>query len=92
MNDLRVMFAKLCGENYFTWKYKMEMYLRKEKVWLAISTERPTVPVPSEGVTTAMITAAETQAGVYDEKDDLARALIGLCVEGSQLAHIQETH
>lgn len=82
---MKIMFAKLDGENYFTWKYKMELYLRKEKVWAVVSADRPTVPAAGAGITDAIITAAEQDLAVYIEKDELARVLIGLCVDDNQL-------
>lgn len=88
-DSFKASFAKLNGENYFTWKYKMEMYLRKEKVWIAASTVRPMVPEVGGEVTQAHVNAATTKLNEYLEKDEMARALIGLCVEDAQLSHIR---
>lgn len=29
------------AENYFNWKFKMEMFLQREKAWTAVTTEQP---------------------------------------------------
>ena len=92
--EFKTMFVKLNSDNYFTWKYKMEMYLRKEKCWTAISSEQPTVPeLATGGSNQAAVTAARALLNTFNEKDEQARAMIGLCVEDNQLVHIrnQET-
>lgn len=97
--SLRTLFAKLNGENYFTWKYKMEMYLRKEKLWTVISDEKPVIPEQAASgaadaevtAANAAIAAARVTLNTYLEKDETARATIGLCVEDSQLVHIRNT-
>ena len=33
--------AKVNGENYFMWKFKIEMLLIKEGVWYVLSKEKP---------------------------------------------------
>lgn len=85
----KVMFVKLNGENYFTWKYKMELYLRKEKVWTAISTKKPTVQEESSTVIPAVILAQKQRLEAFLEKDEMARVTIGLFVEDNQLALIR---
>lgn len=95
--SMKIVFAKLNSANYFTWKYKMEMYLRKEKLWTYINNDPPTIPPgAAEGSTpvqmataTAAIEAARATRTTFDEKDDTARALIGLCVEDGQLVYIR---
>lgn len=85
------MLVRLNSDNYFTWKYKMEMYLRKEKCWSAVSPgERPVVPdLAAGGANQAAVTAAETALATFVEKNEQALALIGLCVEDGQLVHIR---
>lgn len=39
--DSKLTMAKLNAENYFNWKFKMEMFLRREKVWTSISEASP---------------------------------------------------
>lgn len=86
----RTAFTKLNGENYFTWKFKMEMYLRKEKLWTAITSPIPAVPAADdEGVTPQMIADAERKEAEFYEKDEAALALIALCVEDTQLVHFR---
>lgn len=85
----KVLFTKLNGENYFTWKYKMELFLRKEKVWTAISTRRPIVHEESSTVTAAIIQQQQEKLDAFLEKDEMARVTIGLFVEDNQLALIR---
>lgn len=66
---------KLNNENYFAWKYKMEMLLIKEEVWDVIKDEGPTNP---------------RTILRWQKRDDKARALIGLSVENNQLVHIRD--
>lgn len=88
--EFKTMFAKLNPDNYFTWKYKMEMYLRKEKCWSAITNDRPVVPDLAENAANrALVTAGETALATFLEKDEQAHSLIGPCVEDSQLVHIR---
>lgn len=39
--DSKVAIIKLNGDNYFHWKFKMEMFLRREKAWISITDNRP---------------------------------------------------
>lgn len=95
--SLRVKFDKLNSENYFNWKYKMEMYLRKEKLWTFISADPPAIPaVGAAGADAAWVSAANqaiatatTTLNTFREGDDSARALIGLCVDDNKLVHIR---
>lgn len=57
----------------------MELLLIKEKVWVVINSNKPTVPVVE--ATARQIEAAEK----WQKKGDLARATIGLMVEDNQL-------
>ncbi|KMQ89570.1 retrovirus-related gag-pol polyprotein [Lasius niger] len=79
----RLPFAKLNNGNFFTWKYKMELLLIKKRVWSVINSNKPSVP--ATGATAGQIEAAEK----WQEKDDLARATIGLMVEDNQLSLIR---
>lgn len=90
MAEFKAVFIKLNSDNYFMWKYKMEMYLRKEKSWTAISGQRPVVPEPTANdESRAEITAQQTALATFVERDEQALAMIGLCVEDSQLVHIR---
>lgn len=66
--------TKLNNLNYFTWKFKMQMVLIKEKVWKSISETAPTTP--------------ETEVSNWRSMDETARALIALAVEDNQLTII----
>lgn len=37
----RVFMTMLNNDNYFIWKYKMELLLMKEKLWSVLSENRP---------------------------------------------------
>lgn len=88
--DFKSVFAKLNSDNYFTWKYKMEMYLRKEKCYSAITENQPIVPaLAADGANRADVTTQQTALNTFNEKDEQARAIIGLCVEDDQLVHIR---
>lgn len=39
--DSKYTMAKLNADNYFNWKFKMEMFLRREKAWKAITEDAP---------------------------------------------------
>lgn len=62
--------SKLNDDNYFNWKFKMEMLLMKESLWDTVNSEKPEVQ--------AEITA-------WTKKDNEARAWIVLSVEDNQL-------
>lgn len=94
---MKSIFAKLNGENYFNWKFKMEMLLRREKLWKYITDNPPTIPNPApsnaNADAAAAISAARLEAttsrNAFMESSDQARALIGLCIEDGQVAHIR---
>lgn len=88
--EFKAMLTKLNSDYYFTWKYKIEVYLRKEKRWSAISSERPVVPELLEGGANQVeITARQAALVTFNEKDEQALAMIGLFVEDGQLVHIR---
>lgn len=68
--ETKTLMTKLNNNNYFTWKFKMQMILIKEKVWKTITETAPTE-------TTAL--------AKWNESDDTARALISLSVDDNQL-------
>lgn len=76
--DTKISMGKLSNENYFTWKYKMEMLLKKEGVWRVIIKEKP-APTSSNS---ALIEK-------WEENDEKAMALIGLSVQDNQLQNIR---
>lgn len=76
----RVFVTKLNNDNYFMWKYKMELLLMKEKLWSVLSEVKPEPTADNDNATA--ITDWQT-------RDDQARAWIGLSVEDHQLCHIR---
>jgi hypothetical protein len=67
-------FVKLNNSNYFNWKDRMEMLLIREKYWKYATKVKPEKDPPAD----------------WDEKDAEGRALIGLCIEDSQLVHYRQ--
>lgn len=80
--DSKLTKTKLNDENYFNWKFRMEMFLRKEGVWIAISTDKP-------AVTSTLTSSNSTAIAKWEEADEKARSWIGLSVEEGQLGHIR---
>lgn len=76
--DNKLTFEKLNNDNYFTWKYRMEMLLKKESVWKAIS----------DATSASSTTTSDPN---WIEKDKKAMALIGLSVMDNQLQHIRNS-
>lgn len=72
--DPKLSFEKLTNNNFFTWKYRMEMLLKKEGLWKVMDGIAPTE-------TAALVT--------WNEKDEKAVAIIGLSVQDNQLQHIR---
>lgn len=67
--------TKLNNNNYFVWKFKMQMILTKEKVWKTINSTPPT---------------ASLELTTWNTADETAKALIALSVEDNQLSLIME--
>uniref|UniRef100_A0A4Y0BLU3 Retrovirus-related Pol polyprotein from transposon TNT 1-94 n=1 Tax=Anopheles funestus TaxID=62324 RepID=A0A4Y0BLU3_ANOFN len=44
MESFRVAVSKLTNDNYQTWRYKIEMLLKKEELWYVISEPKPENP------------------------------------------------
>lgn len=65
---------KLNNQNYFKWKYKIELLLINEDLWEVITDEPPITP---------------TRLREWRKKDNKARSTIGLTVEDNQLVHIR---
>lgn len=72
-------FDLLNEENYFTWKYRMEMHLIRKDLWGIVS---GTEPRPASGVRTQL---------VWDKRARLAAAEIILHVSDSQLPLTRKT-
>lgn len=77
----KVYFDKLNGENYFTWKYRMEHFLKKEKLWKVISTVAPTLA--EDGANSAAVEA-------WTESDEQALAWIICLIEDNQLCYVRD--
>lgn len=73
--ESKLTISKLNNNNYFTWKFKMQMILTKEKVWKTIIESRPT---------------QATELAAWNTSDETARALIVLAVEDNQLSLIMD--
>lgn len=72
--ESKITITKLNNTNYFTWKFKMQMVLTKEKVWKTISQSPPT----------------GTELTSWNVSDESAKALIALSVEDNQLSLIMD--
>lgn len=73
--ESKLTISKLNNNNYFTWKFRMQMILTKEKVWKTITESRPTL---------------QTELAAWNTSDETARALIVLAVEDNQLSLIMD--
>lgn len=73
--DLKNGIEKLNSSNYFQWKFKMQMFLKKEDLWRVIIENAPTA-------------AASLRS--WNKKDERAQAIIALSVEDSELVHIRD--
>lgn len=74
----KVFFDKLNGENYFTWKYRMEHFLKKEKLWKVISTTAPTATNNNMD-----------QMSDWNENDEQALAWLICLIDDSQLCYVR---
>lgn len=77
------VFIKLNGGNYFNWKFRMEMYLIKEKLWKIVNEDSP--PIPADDATAPQRAPYQT----WVEKDEEARAAIGLKFDDDQYCHLR---
>lgn len=76
--DTKILMVKLSNDNYFTWKFKMEMLLKKEGVWKALTESRPADDDDNAD-----------KLAKWIENDEKAFALIGLSVQDNQLQTIR---
>lgn len=79
-DNIKTTITKLSNENYFTWKFRVELLLIKEGVWDVVS---GTIPVLSND------RSNQSTFDAWKRNDDKARANIGLLVEDNQLSHIR---
>lgn len=75
--DTKFSFPKLNNDNYFNWKYRMQLLLRKEICWKAIGDPKP--PANETSKLESWLAA-----------DEKARCLIGLSVSDNQLSHVRD--
>lgn len=75
MESKNLIIEKLTNNNYFTWKYQMELVLVKEELWDVLIGEAPTTV---------------RALSLWNKKDAKARATIGLSVQKDQLVHIRD--
>lgn len=80
VDNVKTTITKLNNENYFTWKFKMELLLIKDEVWHVIS---------GTPMTLSSDRSNQAAVDVWKKSDDKARAMIGLLVEDNQLSHIR---
>lgn len=77
---MKTTIAELNNENYFTWKFRVELLLIKDDVWHVI--EKP-APVLSPD------RSNQSTVDAWKKCDDKARSTIGLLVEDNQLNHLR---
>lgn len=65
--------TKLNSENYFNWRFRVEMMLKDRDLWTHVTSDKP----------------ATVDQGVWDKEDDKAFSTIALTVEDSQIQHIR---
>lgn len=75
MADAKIAFDRLNDVNWSTWRFRMELLLMKEDLWMTVKDPKP----EPEGITSA-----------WNRKDEKARAVIGLALDDSQLIHVME--
>ena len=95
MSD-KVVIEKLNGENYPTWKFKMELYLIKEGLWDVVNKEIPVKPeetwLTKDGKARAAIglRVADSQLG-HIRKQTTAKAAWGALKDYHQKATLSNT-
>lgn len=80
----KLQFTKLNGQNYFTWKFRMEHYLKGERLWHVITTEKPSPASGDNG-----IIGNQVAIDKWTENDELAFSRIVTCIDDSQVSHIR---
>ncbi len=80
VDNVKTTIAKLNNENYFTWKFRVELLLIKDDLWNVVEKAAPALSVDRSNQSTI---------DAWKKCDDKARATIGLLVEDNQLNHIR---
>lgn len=75
----------LNGSNYWNWKFKLELLLRKQNLWKKVILNKR----PSPNVDSAGTIKNQKEIDEWDQCDDEARGTIGLSVEDDQLPLIR---
>lgn len=73
--DTKITIEKLNENNYFQWKFKMQMFPQIEDLWKVIVADIPT---------------AESSRSSWIRSDETAQAMTVLSVEDSQLVHVRD--
>ena len=73
MDQMKFGVKRLSGDNYETWRYKMELFLMNEGL-LEVAT---------------LETAEGDRNQEWIERDKKARAISGLSIEDSQVVHVR---
>lgn len=77
---MKTTIVKLNNENYFTWKFRMELIFIKDDVWHVIEKTAPALSSDRSNQSTV---------DAWKRSDDKASATIELLVEDNQLNHIR---
>jgi transposase InsO family protein len=79
---------KLDSTNYRTWKFKMQMLLRKEKVWDVVNGTEVKPEAPETSTSKSSNSAADP-VEAWNEKDEKALTTICLALSDSELVHVE---
>lgn len=87
MAEFKAKFEKLNNANYTNWRFKMELLLKRDNLWMVISTEKPVEPVGAADV--AGMVEYQNEMKEWIRKDEKAFSIIGLSIEDDQIVHIR---
>lgn len=73
--ETKYHIEKLNNDNYFVWKFRVEMILEKEGYWCVIEEDEP---------------SDQTKSNTWKKNNKQAMATIALTVENDQLVHIRK--
>ena len=78
----KINFEKLNNKNYFNWNYRMELFLKRQKLWNVLNTEKP-----------ALLQDESNAEAVekWEDRDESAHSWICSWVDDSQLGHVRRT-
>lgn len=78
----KINFEKLNNKNYFNWKYRMELFLKRHKLWSVLNIEKPALL--GDGSNAEAIEK-------WEDRDETAHSWICSWVDDSQLGHVRRT-